>query len=380
MRSAAELMHYDFCTLFDRNYLFKGLALHESLQRNVADFTLWVLCMDDIVYEMLEMMRLPQLELISLAQFEDHDLILAKATRTQVEYCWTCTPSLPLYLLDHVPGIESITYLDADLFFLGEPESVYREMGAGSIGIVEHRLSKEHERFAENVGLYNVAFMVFKNDQYARECLAWWRDRCNEWCYVRVEDGKYGDQKYLDDWPERFARVVVLQDVGVGLAPWNLRSHRLAMRGGGVFVDGQPLIYYHFHSFLIVGNGDQFRLAYPGYRLGSRGVRLVYGPYIASIMRAMTQVRRIAPAYAHGVSSEPLDTSFTRFVAWASGRVDSTGHRMKRLVRAALGRGGSLSTSETVVPSAAPPIVPVDDVEPQGVASPDDRAARPDAD
>jgi len=353
-------MHYDFCTLFDRNYLFKGLALHESLQRHLGDFTLWVLCMDDIVYEVLEKMHLPQLELISLAQFEDEDLLRAKATRTQVEYCWTCTPSLPLYLLDHVPGIEMITYLDADLFFFGEPAGVNREMAAGSIGIVGHRFSRAHERLAENAGIYNVAFMVFKNDRYARECLAWWRDRCNEWCYFRFEDGKYGDQKYLDDWPERFARVVVLQDVGVGLAPWNLRSHRITMRGGRVLVHAQPLIFYHFHLFSIVSNGEQFRLVDSFYRLGRRSVRLVYRPYIASVKRAVAQVRQIAPAYAYGISSERLDTRFMRLVAWATGRVDRTGLRMKHVVRAALGRWGKRSISEAVVPSAAPPEVPVD--------------------
>jgi len=363
-------MHYDFCTLFDRNYLFKGLALHESLQRHVGDFTLWILCMDDIVYEVLEKMRLPEIKLISLAQFEDEDLLRAKATRTQVEYCWTCTPSLPLYLLNHVTGIEAITYLDADLYFFSEPAGVNREMVAGSIGIVEHRLSKAYEYFAENVGIYNVAFMVFKNDHYARECLAWWRDRCNEWCYFRHEDGKYGDQRYLDDWPERFARVVVLRDVGTGLAPWNLRSHRITMRGERVFVDGQPLIFYHFHMFSIVGNGEQFRLVDSFYRLGGRSVRLVYRPYVASVKRAMMQVRRIAPDYAHGIGIERLDTRFMRLVAWARGRVDRTGRRVKQLVRAALGRSGNLSTSEAVVPSAAPPKVSVGGVEFHGVDSP----------
>lgn len=372
-------MHYDFCTLFDRNYLFKGLALHESLQRHVADFTLWVLCMDDTVCEVLTKMRLPQLELISLAQFEDGDLIRAKATRTQVEYCWTCTPSLPLYLLDHVPGVEAITYLDADLYFFGEPAGAYSEMDRGSIGIVEHRFSPAYEAAATS-GIFNVAFMVFKNDKYARECLEWWRDRCNEWCYDRMEDGKFGDQKYLDNWPQRFSGVVVLQDAGVGLAPWNLRSHRITMRRGRVLVDGQPLIFYHFHLFLIVGGGEQFRLVDPLYRFGRRSVRLVYQPYIASVRRAMTQVRRTVPDYAYGVRSERLDPLWMRLVAWARRPVDRTVLRMKQVVRARLGRWRSLSTSKTIVPAAAPSKVPVDDVEPQGVDPPDGKAERREAD
>lgn len=363
-------MHYDFCTLFDRNYLFRGLALHESLQRHVGDFTLWVLCMDDIVYEVLEKMHLPALRLISLAQFEDEDLLRAKGTRTQVEYCWTCTPSLSLYLLDHVQGIESITYLDADLCFFSEPAGVHREMIAGSIGIVEHRLSKEYESFAENVGIYNVALMVFKNDRYARECLAWWRDRCNEWCYSRAEDGKYGDQKYLDDWPKRFPGVVVLKDAGVGLAPWNVRSRRLAMRDGRVFVDGQPLVFYHFHMFSIVGDGEQFRLVHSYYRLGRRGVRLVYRPYIASVKRAVTRVRQIDAAYVYGISSERPDTRFVRLGASARGLVAHIGRRMRQPVRAALGRSGSQSTSEADVSSTTSPGAPVDGIDFQGVDSP----------
>jgi len=369
-------MHYDFCTLFDRNYLFKGLALHESLQRHVGDFTLWVLCMDAMVYEVLEKMRLPALRLISLAQFEDEDLLRAKATRTQAEYCWTCTPSLPLYLLNHVPDIEAITYLDADLFFFGDPAGAYAEMGGGSVGIVGHRFSPVHEHLALNSGIYNVEIMVFKNDEHARECLEWWRDRCNEWCYNRVEEGKFGDQKYLDDWPERFARVVVLHEAGVGLAPWNLRFHRFTMRDGQVLVDRQPLIYYHFHSLSIVGNGEEFRLVDPFYRLGRRNVRLVYQPYVASIKRAITQVRCIAPTYTYGISSERPDTRFKRHMARVRRRVDHTGHRLKRLVRAVPGRRGNLSASEAVVPPPASPKVPVDNIESQGVDSPDGKVER----
>ena len=93
-------MIYHFCTLFDKNYLFRGLALHKSLLKNCPEFKLWILCMDDITYEILIKMQLDKVELIRLSEFEDHELIKTKISRTQVEYCWTCTPSLLLYILE----------------------------------------------------------------------------------------------------------------------------------------------------------------------------------------------------------------------------------------------------------------------------------------
>src|SRR5262249_28408048 len=83
-------------------------------------------------------------------------------------------------------------------------------------------------------------------------CLRWWRQRCLEWCYDRLEDGKFADQKYLDDWPSRFPGVVVLRHKGANLAPWNVARYKIRRHKGTVLIDSDPLICYHFHSLKIV--------------------------------------------------------------------------------------------------------------------------------
>src|SRR4051812_47673010 len=97
---------YVFCTLFDKNYLFRGLALYRSLERWAGDFRLFVVCMDTESYDVLSRLALPRATLVRLDQLEDEELLKAKANRTLIEYYWTCTPSLPLYVMDRCPEAE----------------------------------------------------------------------------------------------------------------------------------------------------------------------------------------------------------------------------------------------------------------------------------
>ena len=242
------LRHY--CTYFDRNYLYRGLALYRSLNRHSPEFVLWVLCFDNTTYEILTHLQLPSLHPISLQAFEADDvpLLQAKRNRSQVEYYFTCTPSLLLYVLNHNRDIDLLTYVDADLFFFGPPEPIYREFANGSILIVGHRFPPEFKHL-EVFGTYNVGLMMFRRDDSALECLRLWREQCLEWCYDDPESGRFADQKYLDDWPSHFENVVVLQHKGAGLAPWNLSNYRLRAERGQILVDSDPLVFYHFHGF-----------------------------------------------------------------------------------------------------------------------------------
>lgn len=238
-----------FCTYFDSNYLPRALALYASLKRHCPNFRLWALCMDKGCYETLAALALPEVVLIRLEDLERDDPALcgAKQNRSRVEYYFTCTPSLPLFVFANWLDVDLITYLDADLFFFADPAPLFDELGVGSVLLVPHRFPTALCN-REQYGVYNVGYLSFRRDQYGLECLGWWRERCLEWCFDRVEPGRFADQKYLDSWPQRFAGVVVAQHPGANLAPWNVNGHALASSGTGVCVDGWPLLFYHFHG------------------------------------------------------------------------------------------------------------------------------------
>lgn len=307
-------MKHNFCTLFDKNYLYKGLSLYNSLLKNCPEFVLWILCMDDIVYDRLDKFDLKKAVLIRYSDFEDEELRKIKPTRSVAEFCWTCTPSLPWYILQKEPSMEMITYLDADLLFYSDPTPIYKEFGDNSVMIIEHRFP-EHLKHMEVNGIYNVQMMVFRNNDLGLECLNWWRDRCNEWCYYRLEDGKMGDQKYLDDWTTRFKGVHVLQHKGSGVALWNVMNYKTTERGSKVFIDDNPLIFYHFHQFNILKKGSYDYGEGSIYNLTPDNVRLIYKPYVQAIEEAMGQVKKIDPKFNYGFKYVIKDSLVDRILS-----------------------------------------------------------------
>lgn len=297
-------MSREFCTLFDGNYLFKAVAMIRSLERHAPGFALTCFCFDADARRIVDALAIPGVTTVSLAQLEAHDPAFAatKSERTRTEYCWTATPALPLYLFDTRPDLEEVTYLDADLLFFSSPEPLFAEMGDASVLITPHRFAPEYAHH-EASGTYNVQFLTFRRDG-GLEVLRWWHDRCVEWCFNRLEDGKLGDQKYLDDWPERFAGVHVLRHLGGGLAPWNITQYALRSEGDRVWVDGDELVFFHFHRVkLVEGGAHQWHP--PGYRIDERNERLVYGPYLRALDAATADVRRVEPGFARGVLPAP---------------------------------------------------------------------------
>jgi hypothetical protein len=308
----------EFCTLFDVNYLPRGLALYRSLAATMERFRLHVYCMDDRTHDLLCRLDLPGLEPVALGELEvdDQELLRVKGDRDAVEYCWTATPAICLHSLARNPELESITYLDADLMFFSDPAPLFDEMGADSVAIVPHRYEPFYRYLEELSGTYNVAWLTFRRDDDGLRVLRWWHDRCIEWCYRRHEAGKFGDQKYLDDWPQRFSGVHVLEHPGGGLAPWNVTAYHLDERDGEVLVDGLPLVFFHYHALRLHRGlaalsrlgllGDEYHL-YPssppivwraGNPIGARELELVWRPYLAALADALALVRTVEPGFS----------------------------------------------------------------------------------
>jgi hypothetical protein len=282
MRSVDQVEH--FVTLFDSNYLPMGLCLHRSLMQQAQPFHLWIVCMDDLAAEQLHTLKLPNVSVLPLADVETPALLAVKPTRSRGEYCWTLTPFTPQFVFDRDASVERVTYLDADVFLFASPQILLRELeqSGKDVLITPHAYAPEYDRSATS-GIFCVQFMTFLRSSGGLGVLRWWQDRCIEWCYARHEDGKFGDQKYLDDWPQRFpSQVHVLQQVEKTLAPWNVERF--------LHADSTLMpVIYHFHSLKIVSASRI--LLFRDYRI--RAGRSLYDCYVHAVTAVFLQMKAL---------------------------------------------------------------------------------------
>ncbi len=274
----------NFVTLFDSNYLLRGLVLYESLKDNICNFTLHIIAFDDKCYNKLKKLKLDKVNLISLEEFEDDELLNVKKDRNKGEYCWTSTAKAIQYVIN-MYKVDKCTYVDSDLCFYSNPECLIDEMSINeSVLITEHRYSQYCDQ-TEYSGKYCVQFMTFKNNINGKEVLNWWKNRCIEWCYGRLEDGKMGDQKYLDDWCSRFKGIHELKNLGGGVAPWNVNQYTFYKNNNKIYLNKigdikkTLLVFYHFHA-LELFDKDVIHLAPNIYKIPDTAITYIYKRYV----------------------------------------------------------------------------------------------------
>ena len=259
--------------------------MYESLKKNSNKFHLYIFAFDLKSYELLSKLNLKSVTIISLKEFEDKELLEIKKSRSQVEYCWTCTPYIIKYSIEKF-NLTKCTYLDADIYFFSNPNILINEMLNKSILLTEHRYTPNYDQTLKR-GIYNVQFLTFKKDKNGMMALNWWKENCKAWCYQKVENGKFGDQKYLDDWTLKFEGVHVLKNLGGGVAPWNIQQYK---------IEEKPfeLVFYHFHDFNYLLNN---KLDLGSYKLRKEDIKFIYKPYIKHLENINKNISRIDNSY-----------------------------------------------------------------------------------
>lgn len=281
-----------FSTLFDSNYLDKGLALYKSMKRNITDFRLYIFAFDDKCFDILSDMQLNNVIVLSVDDIMTDTLRRIKEERTRAEFCWTCTSHVIEYVLLNCQ--ESVcTYIDADIYFFASPGNMIQEIVDAdcSVGLVEHRFERDYDygRQIFSVGKYCIQFNTFFNDAEGLRVLRDWKEACLNWCYYRYEEGKFGDQKYPDKWKIKYTGVHESQELGAGVAPWNLHLYNhMKKKGGNIFLEFEGrrflLIFYHFEGIKYLDNNKVYlNLWKPGKAEICRKVKFLYGEYFNSI-------------------------------------------------------------------------------------------------
>ena len=244
-----------YCTLFNQAYLVKGLALYSSMKRCIPKFHLYILAMDDETEKALTELAPENVTVVNTESVFDEELKKVLDKRPGPSLFWTCTPLIIEYVLTKL-NEEWCTYIDADCYFFGDPHETFAVMNEGghSVGIVEHRFRRDgsYNDHIESDGRFNVAFNVFRNEENSLNILRNWRDQCIEQCTNKPSGGYFGDQLYLNEWPDKYRGVYIIENDGIDVAPWNVNNYRVIHKEGSYRIENssvdEKIIMYHFHT------------------------------------------------------------------------------------------------------------------------------------
>ena len=229
----------NFCSYFDQNYLTRFLVLRDSLIRTKCNHHFYILLLDDISFSFFKKKKLKNVTYCKLNELEDNKLELnkVKKLRSTIEYYFTLSPYVPIFFQNKF-HLKKLNYLDVDIFFLKNPELFYKKINNYSVTLIKQKANAKYGNY--NVGWISYNFL--EKDTF--KILNDWKNKCTEWCYDRVENNLYADQKYLDRWPSLSKKVKILQPKYTMISPWDIDCMSYISNNNNCYS-------FHFHGLTL---------------------------------------------------------------------------------------------------------------------------------
>lgn len=192
------------------------------------------------------------------------------------EFCTSIKPASFLYFLEKY---EKVIYLDPDILFYGSIERIFTLLDSYKLLLTPHITqyslvprSDSPENIWLKCGIFNLGFCAIRKSFQSINMLRWWHNRLIKGCFSDAFDATYTDQKWMDFVPALCARedLLIIQDLGYNVAPWNFFERKLHSTKGGYYVSYRfgeksnekfPLLFVHYSGYnykaLLEGNIEQ---------------------------------------------------------------------------------------------------------------------------
>jgi len=252
MKQTSQHIGFTICS---NNYLGQANALRHSFLKHNPSYEFYFIVIDQpsdrVNYEEL----LPG-KVIFIADIDGVDILSLAAKYDIIELNTCVKPSVFKYLMTNNPHVESMYYLDPDLYFYDSLEDCSNILKTASMTLTPHIFSEierdgllPEENTFLNFGIYNLGFIgVNTKHQETIKMLDWWEQRTLEHGYNNISKGYFVDQLWMNFAPLFYKDVHILESRGYNMGPWNLHERKVEKidKDGAWLDDQSKLIFYHF--------------------------------------------------------------------------------------------------------------------------------------
>lgn len=310
------------CTVADRNYLLKGLAMVQRLRELSMSRTVHWLCPDDESYGILiricHKWNIIPIQASALCKMDPE---LEKARHNPPsnfgsaysQWCWTLAPYFTNFCLNnYCKKGDEVFYIDSDIYML-DTAPLHTGIFKKSIYIHSHRnvMPQNYDPKTNTAGYYNVGVVGFIKNAIGCAASAWWKEvMLNPNNLYREQYGTCGDQKYLDLFPELFGRenIHVMDEDEPTIAhgaPWNAMHYKyypyyyVTYDGRN---DQELLCFWHFSHFTARFDAHAWASSYNGEWAPEKihpMVNDLYERYYSVQRELLDEVRKIIPEFSH---------------------------------------------------------------------------------
>jgi hypothetical protein len=268
-------------TQFDSSYLSRAIMMIKSIRAFDSEIELAVIC-----YDILSMRYCDSIsKQYNLIVYFDKDIPIQGLStevilnRSRAEYIWGRKSEIACFLLE-THKVSFICYVDADIYFFQPPSKILDKQHQFDMSFLSHDFVKYENNFVSShiAGHWSAQWVFFKNSSLGKVYSKMWSSMCGFWCGENPEDGRYGDQKYLEYFQANEGVFGIEKSGGCG--PWNVNQYAF-----------DDIIFYHFHGFRLLPRSNYFQIG--PYRIAIEHIQRIYWPYLSELISLNNELNNI---------------------------------------------------------------------------------------